>query len=237
MSINRRNSLLALIFLAALALSVYLIRINYTSVEYGSPGQIPLTSDTTKAREGFVTGAKLTDQSKYDSSLSYFADAAAIYKESGLWEDYVNSMNYLGDNYRRLGKYDTSFVLLSATIDTALHHLGEMHASTAMAINKLGLWYRDNGEYEKALESFNRALSIRIKVLPPDHIDIGWSYNNIGLVQYDNGNFKSSLKSYMKVVPIFIKNLGENSGPLGLLYTNIASTLVDQGDLEKALEY
>ena len=234
---SRRNSLLALIFLAALALSTYLIRINYTSVEYVSPGQIPLTSDTTKAREWFVTGAKLTDQSKYDSSLSYFADASAIYKESGLWEDYVNSMNYLNDNYRRLGKYDTSFVLLTATIDTALHHLGEMHASTAMAINKLGLWYRDNGEYEKALESFNRALSIRLKVLPTDHMDIGWSYNNIGLVQYDNGNFNSALRSYQKVIPIFIKNLGEKSGQLAVLYTNIANTLQLKGDQEKALDY
>ncbi|MBL7995777.1 tetratricopeptide repeat protein, partial [bacterium] len=140
MSINRRNSIIALIFFAALALSTYMIRINCTSVECVSPGQIPLTSDTTKAREWFTIGAKLTDQSKYDSSLSYFESAAAIYKESGLWEDYVNSVNYLGDNYRRLGKYDTSFVLLTSTIDTALHQLGEMHASTAMAINKLGLW-------------------------------------------------------------------------------------------------
>ncbi|MBL7995145.1 tetratricopeptide repeat protein, partial [bacterium] len=143
----------------------------------------------------------------------------------------------LGDNYRRLGKYDTSFVLLTSTIDTALHQLGEMHASTAMAINKLGLWYRDNGEYEKALEYFNRALSIRLKVLPPDHMDIGWSYNNIGLVQYDNGNFDSALRSYQKVIPIFIKNLGEKSAPLALLYNNIAATLQVKGNQEKALEY
>lgn len=177
------------------------------------------------------------ERSQYDSSLAFVAKAAEIYKRDSLWGLYVDCMNYVADDLRRLGQYDTSYSLLQTNIETGMRRLGEMNANTAMAINKLGLWYRDKGEYEKALDCYNRALTIRLKVLPMEHIEIGWSYVNIGLVNLNLGNFNASLHQYEKAQRIFIKNLGEKSWPLALLYGNMGSVFNITGHYDKALEY
>ena len=236
MSSQARTILIISALLISIIAAMFIAITRYTG-QNTAPDETSAASDTTQARVLFATGARLTGVSKYDSSLSFFEKAAAIYKKETMWEPYVDCMNYLGDNYRRLGKYDTSFTLLTATIDTAIHQLGEMHASTAMSINKLGLWYQDNGDYEKATEKFNQALSIRTKVLPNKHIDIGWSYNNLGVAQYNIGNFNEALQYYDKAIPIFLNNLGEKSGPLAIVYTNIASIYQAKGKQEKVLEY
>lgn len=237
MKINRRYAFLSFVFFILTGLTVHQTYKYLYDSDGSSAGNSSVVSDTSRARIWFEEGRKLTERSQYDSSLSYLQNAGELFKKDIQWESYVDCMNYLGDNYRRIGNYDTAYAMLTANIGLAIKQLGEMHASTAMAINKLGLWYFDKAEYENATDCFERALSTRLKVLPEDHIDIGWSYNNMGLVQRDNGNFDAALRSYQKVIPIFIKNLGEKSGPLALLYSNIANVYQVKDRQEKAFEF
>ncbi|HNF87014.1 MAG TPA: tetratricopeptide repeat protein, partial [bacterium] len=197
----------------------------------------PVLSDTTQARWWFEEGVSLTEKSRYDSSLIFFERATGIYQRDSLWQFYIDGMNYIGDNFRRLGRYDTAFSILTANIDRSIRYLGETDVSTAMAINKMGLWYMDQGDDEKAKNNFNRALWIRKKTLPGDHIDIGWSYNNLGLVNYNSGYFTLALQYYDQALGVFMRTIGENSGPVAVLNNNMASVYQAQGNHEKALEH
>ncbi|NUN44674.1 tetratricopeptide repeat protein [bacterium] len=197
----------------------------------------PLLSDTTQARLWFEEGVSLTEKSRYDSSLIFFERATGIYQRDSVWRFYIDGMNYIGDNFRRLGRYDTAFSILTANIDRSIRYLGETDVSTAMAINKMGLWYMDQGDDEKAKNNFNKALWIRKKTLPGDHIDIGWSYNNLGLVNYNSGYFTLALQYYDQALGVFMRTIGENSSPVAVLNNNMASVYQAQGNHEKALEH
>lgn len=237
MKISRRYTLIAIVSTVLVGGALNRLYDYLYDSDALSAGDPSFVSDTTRARIWFEEGARMYERSQYDSSLTFVAKAAAIYKKDSLWDFYVESMNYVADDLRRLGQYDTSYSLLQTNIATGMRRLGEMNANTAMAINKLGLWYRDKGEYEKALDCYDRALKIRLTVLPSEHIEIGWSYVNIGLVNLSLGNFNASLIQYEKAQRIFIKNLGEKSWPLALLYGNMGSVFNITGHYDKALEY
>ncbi len=237
MKINRRYTLIAIVSTILVCAVLNRLYDYLYDSDALSAGDSSFISDTTRARILFQQGEILYDRNQFDSSLSCVSIAAEIYKKDSLWQSYVNCMNYVADNYRRLGKYDTAYTLLSENIDLSIQRLGEMNSATAMAINKLGLWYRDKDEHEKAMNCFNRALSIRLVVLPPDHMDIGWSHNNIGLIAYRFGEFDVALRQYMKALPIFKKSLGKKSVDLAQLYANIGSIYNITGYYDKALEY
>ncbi len=237
MKLSIPRTVVLLLVTAVMAAAVYLAFRRADSESGTTSEPKAVLSDTTIARLWFEEGAALTDRSQYDSSLTFFNQASNVYFKDSLWERYVDCMNYLGDNYRRLGKYDTAFAILSANINLGLWRLGEMNASTAMAINKMGLWFRDKGDYDKALEFFNRALRIRARVLPKDHVDIGWSHNNIGLVAFHQGDFDMALRQHLIAIPFFKKAFGENNSNLAQLYGNIGSVYNITGYYDKALEY
>lgn len=236
MKINRRYTVIAIvstILIGVAASRLYEYIYDSKAISVGDPSFV---SDTTRARIWFEEGARMYERSQYDSSLTFVAKAAEIYKKDSLWDFYVDCMNYVADDLRRLSKFDTSFALLQTILETGMRRLGEMNASTAMTINKMGLWHRDKGEYEKAMDYLNQALTIRMKVLSPDNVEIGWSYFNIATIYGSLGKFNSALNQYKKALTIFQK-YGDKSRYMAQVYGNIGSVYNITGYYDNAIEY
>ena len=183
----------------------------------------------------FKEGERLTKLALYDSANVWFAKAAEIFQEEQKWDRVVACRNFIGDNERRMARYDLAFAILDSTLKLGEKKLGRVHADVAGTINKLGLYYRNKGDYDNALASFEEALKIRLRTLPTTHEDLGWSYNNLGMIEHQQGHFHRAITYFTKARDVFVSNGVGSQWSVAVAGNNIGTSYMGLGDDMNAL--
>ena len=226
-------------------LSTIFITLILVSTQAFSQSDSKVTKpDTTLANQYFAKAEELIQKARYDSSNYYFKKASVIYETVGNeynerigWEKHVACINNIGNNFRRLGKYEQAMEYLHRALEIGFNKVGQNHIEIANIYYNIGIveFYKSN--YEAALKYSNEALASRIRSLGTNHPKIADSYNILGLIYEKKGDFDKALEYYNKSITIKIELLGENDLGVANTYQNIGVATHHKGDYFKSLEY
>ncbi|MGH1384088.1 tetratricopeptide repeat protein [Kordia sp.] len=163
-------------------------------------------------------------------AFKYLPEAITISKQLNYNNGLVNSYKNLGTAYFYTGKYDSTKVYWSKSLQlipsTNLKKKGDAH-------NNMGILYQRLGNIDSSLVNYTKSLEYRIQT--NDSISIAKSYNNLASFYRQNGAYQKALDFYFKALPIYRANklkkeTSDALNGIGLLYKNLKK-------YDKALSY
>jgi CHAT domain-containing protein/Tfp pilus assembly protein PilF len=199
--------------------------------------------DTTLAHAYFTKAEKLSEQAYYDSANVYFEKASAIYEQCAvmtdnrnLWGQYINCLNKIGDNLRRIGEYEKAEEYLYKALEIGLNKLSKKHPRVADSYHNIGVVYKNKGDYDKAIEYYSKSLAARLETQGEKHLKVANNYDGIGVVYRIKGDYNKALEYIYKSLVIKLETQGEMHPDVARSYNNIAGVYWNKGDYDKALE-
>lgn len=208
-----------------------------------SPQKLAQAANST--REQKIIDAVYLNQEGYDlyqraeaeSALDKYNQALVIFRQVGARAGEGNSLNYLGQVYLSLGKYDRAlhYFQQALVIFKTLGKLPEFErASEGYTLLYIGEVYDRKRDYDRALASYQQALTIfqeLIKIKKGDRDSFltseEYTLNPMGAIYFKLGNYKQSLKIYKQLSAINQEQddrIGEvqNLNNLGVTYANLS---------------
>lgn len=125
--------------------------------------------------------------------------------------DYAESINYLGNSYRNIGKFKIAESLLIEAKEIRGELSGKMNADYARTLTGLGILYYTLGQYEKTEPLYIEAKNIREKILGKEHPDYAHSLHNLGNLYSQLGNTQKAIEMYTQAKEIREKVLGKEN--------------------------
>lgn len=182
-------------------------------------------------------GYALYQRAETESALDKYNQALVIFRQVGARAGEGNSLNYIGEVYLSLGKYDRAldYFQQALVIFKTLGKLPEFdRASEGYTLQYLGEVYDRKRDYDRALASYQQALTIYqelIKIKKGDRDSLlsseEYTLNPMGAIYFKLGNYKQSLKIYKQLSAIYQQRddrIGEvqNLNNLGVTYANLS---------------
>ncbi|MEG4231779.1 CHAT domain-containing protein [Microcoleus sp. Pol11C3] len=208
-----------------------------------SPQKLAQAANST--REQKIIDAVYLNQEGYDlyqraeaeSALDKYNQALVIFRQVGARGGEGNSLNYIGQVYLSLGKYDRALDYFQQAL-VIFKTLGKLpdfdRASEGYTLQYLGEVYDRKRDYEGALASYQQALTIfqeLIKIKKGDRDSFlsseEYTLNPMGAIYFKLGNYKQSLNLYKQLSAINQEqddHIGEvqNLNNLGVTYANLS---------------
>ncbi|WP_298511424.1 tetratricopeptide repeat protein [uncultured Kordia sp.] len=170
-------------------------------------------------------------------AFEYLPQAITISKQLNYNKGLVNSYKNLGTAYFYTGKYDSTKVYWSKSLELIspadYKKKGDAH-------NNMGILYQRLGKVDSSLANYTKSLEYRIQT--NDSISIAKSYNNLASFYRQNGSYQKALDFYFKALPIYKSNklqkeTSDALNGIGLLYKNLKNYDKALSYLEEAYEY
>ncbi|WP_343859508.1 tetratricopeptide repeat protein [Fulvivirga kasyanovii] len=208
-----------------------IITLSFFSISYS---QTYNAGDTVLANEYYQTGDSLLQViGDYKASINSFKKASNIYKNLGLEKKYVDCLNKLTEDYRRINQYDSAYVLAELVLSKVQKDSDE----AAEAYEQLGYLENLNYNVEKALDFHHKALEIRQKNPHKNIVEIIDSYHGMALVYDKKGNYQLAEKYNLLAIDMCKKSPKKKYGELSNLYSNIGIVYFHSYNYFLALEY
>lgn len=166
-----------------------------------------------------------------EAAISYYQEAANIWREAGDVNEAGYAFTNIGDLYRSLRQFEES----ESNLETALTLLREAgdKSGQAYALNSLGATYRDLGpEPRKGIARYNEALTLRRSI--GDRWGEAQLLNNIGQIHERLGEREESLTNLKLAHAIWVELKAHNQAMNTL--NNIATTNLHIGNLTEAFD-
>jgi len=208
-----------------------------------SPQKLAQAANSTLEQK--ITDAVYLNQEGYDlyqraeaeAALDKYNQALVIFRQVGARAGEGNSLNYIGEVYLAIGKYDRALDYFQQAL-VIFKTLGKLpdfdRASEGYTLQYLGEVYDRKRDYDQALASYQQALTIfqeliKIKKGERDSFLTTEKYtlNPMGAIYFKLGNYKQSLKIYKQLSAIYQEQtdrIGEvqNLNNLGVTYANLS---------------
>ncbi|MEG5041476.1 MULTISPECIES: tetratricopeptide repeat protein [unclassified Microcoleus] len=154
-------------------------------------------------------GYDLYQRAEAESALYKYNQALGIFRQVGARAGEGNSLNYIGEVYLSLGKYDRAlhYFQQALVIFKALGKLPDSdRAYEGYTLKYMGEVYDRKRDYERALASYQQALTIfqeLIKIKKGDRDSFltteKYTLNPMGAIYFKLGNYQQSLKIYTQL--------------------------------------
>jgi CHAT domain-containing protein len=208
-----------------------------------SPQKLAQTANSTLEQK--ITDAVYLNQEGYhlyqraeaESALEKYNQALVIFRQVGARAGEGNSLNYIGEVYLALGKYDRALHYFQQAL-VIFQTLGKLpdfdRADEGYTLRYLGKVYDSKRDYDRALASYQQALTIfqellKIKKGDRDSFLTSEKYtlNPMAAIYFKLGNYQQSLKIYKQLSAIYQEQndrIGEvqNLNNLGVTYANLS---------------
>ncbi|MCF6270061.1 MAG: tetratricopeptide repeat protein [Melioribacteraceae bacterium] len=184
----------------------------------------------------FALADSLANKAKFDSSNIILETILKHHSEKKEYEFAVDALNKLAYNYRKLGNYNTAFILCGKADSISAAFLDSTNLHIAQTYYLLGLMNRDYGRIDEAFSFFDKSLKIREALLPNDDPLLGDIQNNIGVLYNIRGEIELALGHYLKALKLR-KKRGEFDKSVSSTYMNIALTYQDIRKYKQAVAY
>jgi CHAT domain-containing protein/lipopolysaccharide biosynthesis regulator YciM len=208
-----------------------------------SPQKLAQAANSTLEQK--ITDAVYLNQEGYDlyqraeaeSALDKYNQALVIFRQVGARAGEGNSLNYIGEVYLALGKYDRALHYFQQAL-VIFKTLGKLpdfdRAYEGYTLQYLGEVYDRKRDYDRALASYQQALTIfqeLIKIKKGDRDSFltseKYTLNPMGAIYFKLGNYQQSLKIYKQLSAIYQEQndrIGEvqNLNNLGVTYANLS---------------
>lgn len=208
-----------------------------------SPPKLAQAANSTLEQK--ITDAVYLNQEGYDlyqraeaeSALDKYNQALVIFRQVGARAGEGNSLNYIGEVYLALGKYDRALHYFQQAL-VIFKTLGKLpdfdRAYEGYTLRYLGEVYDRKRSYDRALAAYQQALTIfqeliKIKKGDSDSFLTSEKYtlNPMAAIYFKLGNYQQSLKIYKQLSAIYQEQndrIGEvqNLNNLGVTYANLS---------------
>jgi len=200
-------------------------------------GQSYTLQDTSLAKESLQRAADLQTVGKYDSALTFYHQAATIYRELNHWEDYIQCQNRIGATYRRTGDYEKALHYQLSGIQLAKTHLKENAPVFGTIYNSLGILYAIKGKNDSAIVYFEEALQIGLEGNGTSTKEIAYRYQNLGNIYRRDGKYSKALDYQLKALRLKQTVFGDRALEIAYSYNNIGLIYQDLEDYDQSLHY
>ena len=232
----RRNK--AMILFSILILPFFIIFFYLYQQDTASQKKVKkIDTHTEISSKYFFKAEKLQNEAQFDSSIFYFEQAGAIFKQLNNWIEYINCVNNIGENLRRKGEHEKALTYLQTALDTALQKFDENHPVIAKLYNTFGDVYRKKGDIETAFDYFQKSLIILQKKPNDAPLEFARSYHGMGVIYYYKGDYDKAIDLHKKSLSIRREILGEHHPLIADNYVNLGINFSKKGNYERAVEY
>jgi CHAT domain-containing protein/lipopolysaccharide biosynthesis regulator YciM len=194
--------------------------------------------DTDLEYECYYGLATLSEyNSEYDKAIGYYYNALDVAKQTGDARSAKRESNIyqgLGENYRKLGKYDKAIKFTKRSLEMRKKINDE--EGQAACYGNLGIIYDNIGNQNKAIEYLHSALNIANGIEDIRMVSIASNaYNSLGVIYRKLGEYDKAIEFTERSLEMRKKINDEegksyNYNALGLIYA-------DTGNQNKAIEY
>jgi len=146
----------------------------------------------------------------------------------------LNSMDQLGWNLSREGRYTEAEKLQRETLDALRRVLGPQHPNTLEAMSNLAWSLKEEGRYAEAEKLQREALELRSRVLGPDHPDTVASMTQLAASFTGEGDFAQAEKLDKEALDIQRRVLGPEHPQTLMSMNNLGTTLSQEGHYAEA---
>ena len=153
-------------------------------------------------------------------------------------ESYDDFVFYLGNNYRRTGKYDKAEEYLFQSLELSRARYPDIHEQIASTLNHISSLYQNMGDYDKALPYAIEAHEMRLEIFGPGHLNTIAAHSNTARAYSGAGKLEESAETYREVLKIFRQEYGnDNFYIAGILqsYGNVYLKMEDYGRAEEII--
>ncbi len=185
----------------------------------------------------YQKGVQLKNQYQLDSADYYLKQAAKLFKNHEVWDNYLIIQNEVGAILLQKGDLDNAIRFFETQLSVAAEHFDANNEYSANFYNNLGLAYFFKGDVDAALDFYDRAFSIRIALGDRESIFVSNLFNDMGNGYAEKGEFDLAFDYYKKALQIRKKILGENHPETALSYNNLGIVYKAQGQYDLAIEY
>jgi len=179
------------------------------------------------------------NQSRLDEALSLYQQSLAIRqrKHSKPHPSIAISLNNIGINYAKQGKYPDAltYMLRGLNINRAI--LGEKDVRVGQAYANIGKLYDLMGENDEALICHQKALSILTEKLGENDPTLAYAYNNVAVSYYRRKDNEQALVYFAKSLKLKELKTPQNPLDLAAAYNNLGMVHNDLGNTLQAIEY
>ena len=177
---------------------------------------------------------------RWDEAVTKFQKALSLFRKWNFKGGEAGTLNYLGDAYFRVGKYDqaTSYFKQAMTIYQSI-----VRANTDDMVYVGFTWqyladvYDKQQDFKTAIDSYNQALNIfqTLQKLPPNQLsntDIASlqvsesiTLSRLASIYFKIARYDAALASYQSMLPLYEKNqdkigLAQTWNNIGVIYAN-----------------
>ncbi|QHT70238.1 CHAT domain-containing protein [Rhodocytophaga rosea] len=195
------------------------------------------SADTTLAKNWYERAQDLQKKGRYDSSMVFYDQAAAVYKKYQLWKRYIDCNYKLSRCLISQGKYDQAQQKATEVMQESQQKLGPDHPLEADAYHSMALVSNYKGDSNKSLELHHKALDIRRKAFGENNASVSSSYYSIGNVYIARAEYDKALEYFQKDFNINLHLHGEEDPVLGSTYHSLSTIYTAKNDYTQALEY
>jgi CHAT domain-containing protein/Tfp pilus assembly protein PilF len=200
--------------------------------------------DTVRAAQYLEKGITFLNHAQYDSSSHYleksrdiYAHLIKIHDRENIWSGFIKSLNWIGLNLWKHGKFNAATDQLLYALGTAVNKFGEKNNEVAQSYHNLGIMYYEKADHDNAIGAFEKSLSIKLELSGAENIDAAATYHNIGVLHYRKGDYYTALEYNEKSLSIRRRILGDDHPFIAASYNNIGNIYLQLGDYDRALDY
>jgi tetratricopeptide (TPR) repeat protein len=185
-------------------------------------------------RDGAVVLAKklvpfFSLRSHWEDWVTTHEIAIACAEKAGNWAGIAQTLNNLGNVYRKQGKWQEAISAYEQSLST-FRELGDVR-SVAQTLGNLGNVYSDQGKWQEAISTYEQSLSTFREL--GDVYGVALTLGNLGLVYSDQGKWQEAIAAYEQSLKIKRK-LGDVHGVAQTL-GNLGNVYRQQGNWQQAI--
>jgi tetratricopeptide (TPR) repeat protein len=127
---------------------------------------------------------------RFRESLSYAMKAADLaLTEKGVSDtNYARSLNYVGESYYHLGKFDSSLIYYKQSLEKFEGIFKEDNEELSAILTNIGYIFHLSGKFAEAEMYFTKSLEMNKKLFSKDDLNLAQSYNNIAFFYKETGH-------------------------------------------------
>lgn len=179
-------------------------------------------------------GVEMRNQSCFNEALRLHTDGLNLAKAIGDTTEWIQALNNIGTDYRRMGVYDiaqeyhyNAYTLCMESTDTSY----AMRKNRVISLNGLGNIYLSIRSYERADSAFRQALEGERQLGSKTGQAI--NYANLGAIYYDRGNDRKAREYYLKSMELNVAD--NNTLGISLCHTYLGSLYEKHHEYDRAL--
>ena len=183
------------------------------------------------ARSYFRKAKLLESLNQMDSAIISMTVAVEKYRELGITDKLINSLNELGVMHKEVENYTQALPCYFEAYRLA-KQLGDKKGMAQTNVN-IGVALKNQEKFEEALEYYYGAEEIYLQLM--DNRGLADTYNNIGNILRRQKRFDLALRYYSLSVEYRKKTSNEKR--LAYAYNNIGLTYLEKGDYRESIPH